>query len=58
MKNFFKDYADLCKHSGKFYKDHWKGTIVMNVVVGGVTYAWLCRDTIKEKLEEKFNQEV
>lgn len=55
MKKFFKDYADLCNQTSKFYRDHWKGTIVMNIVVGGAIYAWLCKDTIKEKLEEKFN---
>lgn len=25
MKAFFKDYWDLCKQSGDFYKKHWKG---------------------------------
>lgn len=55
MKKFFKDYADLCNQTSKFYRDHWKGTIVMNIVVGGAIYAWLSKDTIKEKLKEKFN---
>ena len=55
MKKFFKDYVDLCNQSSKFYRDHWKGTIVMNIVVGGAIYAWLSKDVIKEKLKEKFN---
>lgn len=37
MKEFFKDYGELCKETGRFYKKHWFGTIVLNgvcVVVG------------------------
>lgn len=37
MKTFFKDYGDLCKATGQFYKKHWLGTIVMNVVAVGAT---------------------
>lgn len=37
MKEFFKDYGELCKETGRFYKKHWLGTIVLNgvcIVVG------------------------
>ena len=37
MKRFFKDYGELCKATGTFYKKHWLGTIVLNVVVFLVT---------------------
>ena len=32
MKDFFKDYLKLCKDCGKFYKRHWKGAIILNIV--------------------------
>lgn len=35
MKNFWKDYKELCSQTAKFYKDHWKGVIVLNAVVIG-----------------------
>ena len=42
MKTFFKDYGQLWKDTGKFYKKHWLGTIIMNVVVfiGGIFIFW------------------
>lgn len=30
MKQFWKDYGELCKETGRFYKKHWKGAIVLN----------------------------
>ena len=33
MKRYFKDYGELCKQTGAFYKKHWLGTIIMNIVV-------------------------
>ena len=33
MKSFFKDYGKLWKDTGRFYKNHWLGTIIMNMVV-------------------------
>ena len=56
MKTFVKDYVDLCKESGKFYKKHWFGVIVMNVVAPAGVLAYYGRDEIKEKLEEKFGK--
>ena len=57
MNEFFKDYVELSKQTGKFYKDHWKGTIVVNVIVGGVTMAYMYRDEIKDKITNKFHKE-
>lgn len=54
MKKFWKDYADLCKASGKFYKEHWFGCIVLNAAVIAGEFAWFYRDSIKDKLEDKF----
>ena len=39
MKDFWKDYGKLCKHSGAFYKKHWKGVLVLNAAIIGVEYA-------------------
>ena len=38
MKSFFKDYAELCKESGKFHKKHWLGMIIMSVTCGVATF--------------------
>lgn len=53
MKKFFKDYGELCKQSGKFYKDHWLGTIIMSVASGAITLAVMAGPEIKEKIEDK-----
>lgn len=36
MKTFFKDYGTLCKKTAGFYKKHWLGTIIMNIVASAV----------------------
>lgn len=54
MKGFCKDYVSLCKDSGKFYKKHWKGVIVLTAVLTGVELAYFYRESIKDKLKEKF----
>lgn len=57
MKAFFKDYWDLCKQSGDFYKKHWKGTLVLNAVLIGGELIYFYKDeivgTIKEKLPKR-----
>ena len=57
MKAFFKDYWDLCKQSGDFYKKHWKGTLVLNAVLIGGELIYFYRneivDTVKEKLPKR-----
>ena len=40
MNEFVKDYVDLCKDSGRFYKKHWKGVVLLNAVIIGAEYAW------------------
>lgn len=40
MKEFWKDYGELCKESGRFYKKHWKGCIVLNAVIIGAELAY------------------
>lgn len=35
MKQFWKDYGELCKETGRFYKKHWKGVVVLNAVIVG-----------------------
>lgn len=50
MKRFFKDYWELCKQSGKFYKNHWLGIIICNIV----TLTLYCVPAIIERLKESF----
>ena len=45
MREFVKDYVELCKESGKFYKKHWKGLVVLNMLIIGGEYAWCKRKT-------------
>lgn len=33
MRKFWKDYAELCKATGRFYKEHWLGCIVLNAAI-------------------------
>ena len=53
MRNFWKDYAELCKAAGRFYKKHWLGCIVLNAVMIAGQYAWFYRDDIEDKLTSK-----
>lgn len=57
MKTFVKDYVELCKMAVAFNKNHWKGIVVLNIVGGVATYVYICKDTIKDKLESKFHKE-
>ena len=41
MKGFWKDYWELYKESGRFYKKHWKGCLVLNAAIIGAELAWL-----------------
>lgn len=40
MKQFWKDYWELCKESGRFCKKHWKGYIILNAAIVGAELAW------------------
>ena len=53
MKAFFKDYWDLCKQSGDFYKKHWKGTLVLNAVLIGSELIYFYKDEIVDAVKEK-----
>ena len=53
MKAFFKDYWDLCKQTGDFYKKHWKGTLVLNAVLIGGELIYFYKDEIIETVKEK-----
>ena len=53
MKAFFKDYWDLCKQSGDFYKKHWKGTLVLNAVIIGGELIYFYKDEIVDTVKEK-----
>ena len=57
MKKFFKDYAEyqtsinaLCN---AWYKKHWKGTVVFNLVLGVIALGVIFRNEIKEKIEHE-----
>lgn len=53
MKTFFKDYLDLCKDSGNFYKKHWKGTLMLNAVIIAGEMVYIYRDKIVDAVKEK-----
>lgn len=53
MKAFFKDYWDLCKDTGDFYKKHWKGTLVLNAVIIGGELIYFHKDEIVDAVKEK-----
>lgn len=40
MKEFWKDYGNLCKESIGFCKKHWKGVIVLNAAIIGAELAY------------------
>lgn len=56
MKKFWSDYVDLCKHSCRWMKDHWKGYILLIVIIYAATFIWLARDYIIDSIKEKFNK--
>ena len=60
MKTFFKDYGQLCKSTGQFYKKHWLGTIVMNVVVSGAMVAVMwpkeLKEAVADNIKDKFKK--
>lgn len=40
IKAFAKDYGELCKQTGRFYKKHWLGVVLLNVAMIGAELAW------------------
>lgn len=57
MKDFFKDYLKLCKDCGKFYKRHWKGVIILNIVCIVVMFIPYVYNKIEEKMLSKWYEE-
>ena len=57
MKNFWKDYYQLWKDTGKFCKKHWFGVIVMNVVSIAGMMLWFNKDKVKDRFKEKFSKD-
>lgn len=57
MKEFWRDYGDLCKETGRFYKKHWFGVIVLEAVVIAGEFAWFKRDSIKDRVKSKLKKE-
>lgn len=61
MRKFFEDYGKLCKESGNFYKQHWLGTIVMQVVGSAAITAIVMPNGMKKriinKVKSKFRKE-
>ena len=56
MKEFMKDYKELCKQTGVFYMKHWKGTIILNAAIVAAEFGWFFRHQIGEKLDNKLNK--
>ena len=61
MKTFFKDYGQLCKQTGSFYKKHWLGTIITTIVSCGLTIAvfWPkeLKEAVADNVKSKFKKE-
>lgn len=58
MKEFWKDYGALCKETGRFYKKHWKGVVVLNTVIIGAELIYFKHQNKKfEKLLAKASNE-
>ena len=60
MKTFFKDYGELLKQTGHFYKKHWLRTIVMNTVVSGAMIAVMwpkeLKEAVADNIKDKFKK--
>ena len=58
MKQFWKDYGELCKESCRFYKKHWKGVVVLNAVLVGAELAYFAYQNKKmERVFSNLNEE-
>ena len=53
MKDFFKDYKELAVDTGRFYKKHWIGCIILRTAICAVAAGYIFRDQIKDELKEK-----
>lgn len=58
MKEFFKDYKEMCiDPQNKWMKKHWKGYILMCLILWGGTAAFCCKDMIKESIKNRKTEE-
>lgn len=57
MRKFWRDYAEIYKLSGQFYRNHWFGVIVVNVLIIAFWYSWFFLDDIKDAIRRKFKKE-
>lgn len=53
MRKFWSDYGKLCKASGEFYKEHWFGVIVLNLVSIALWFSPSIVRGIKSKVNSK-----
>jgi hypothetical protein len=53
MKEFWKDYVELFKETGRFYKKHWKGVLVLNAAVIAAELAYFAYQN--NKFEREIN---
>ena len=56
MKEFWKDYMELCKESGKFMKKHWKGCVILNVAIIGAEVAYFAYQN--KKFEKSITRDL
>lgn len=42
--NMLKDYVDLLKHSFKFVKKHWLGTIMIYIIIWVLTAIYILKE--------------
>ena len=61
MKTFFKDYGQLCKQSGAFYKKHWLGIINLTLVGYALSVLMVWPKELRkewvDKIKSKFKKE-
>ncbi len=59
MKQFWKDYGELCKETGRFYKKHWKGCVLLNAAIIGAELVWFKHQTkqFENRIEKSVEEE-
>lgn len=59
MKQFWKDYGELCKETGRFYKKHWKGCVLLNAAILGAELVWFKYQTkqFENRIEKSVEEE-
>lgn len=56
VQTFAKDYCNLLKHEMKFYKNHWKGALAVNMIIlGGVAAGGAIHTAKQEKAYKKYH---